>query len=400
MLKGRQRSGLDHHSHSHFKECAETSAKIATRTFNTDKEPCCKAVFRQSDELSSFTKCDWNKLPKKLFKYKICPLLTVQDIAVVQYVSRSWHQIINELSPVRRAWYFDELMQVCDEPALTFFVNFRLALYERTILQPLFVKYCSYGAIRSVQLLARAANFSTQEIRFEDNCSLRWAAEAGHLNVVKWLCESFDITVSDVTSHQCFALATSISNGYLDVADFLVKRFNIGPNYAGPWLEQTMFESYRNGLMSSITFLREYFGKDTDLDGPSAPLGSSSCDNTPEVTPTSSRNVTPLSSPPPFRATFRDRHHVSAMETQVAFSSRIAGSQRNYSVRSPHYDSVEDELTSSDEEYDGSDRDNTQFLLPREPERVAVDNLRWAADDDLDSGSSVNDEDEHSQSYC
>ena len=249
-------------------EQGSSSGRRATRVPQLCKQDRKQKValdlsFRMNKTMATMSSCaassDFSRLPFPVLRAFVFPHLSLQDISRLRCVSKRWCGVVACMQSFRRAWFFDELMQVCDEPALRYFVRYRRHHVSPRLLQPLFIKYCEFGSLQCVQLIARLAGFTADDVRYEDNCPLRWAASAGKLDVVRFLCEEYSLTLHDVVCSNYYALAQSVINGHVDVAEYLVQRFNIGPSHAGPWLRDVLFESYSNSCMVALQFLQKYF---------------------------------------------------------------------------------------------------------------------------------------------
>jgi hypothetical protein len=67
----------------------------------------------------------------------------------------------------------------------------------------------------------RCQYLSLEDIKCYDNYALRWAAGNGHLPVVQYLCEKFQLTMRDVRSWNNGALRNAASGGHLPVVQYL-----------------------------------------------------------------------------------------------------------------------------------------------------------------------------------
>jgi hypothetical protein len=73
----------------------------------------------------------------------------------------------------------------------------------------------------------RSKYLSLKDIRSFHNYALRWGAGIGHLPVVQYLCEKFQLTIQDVRSVNNDALRCAAMNGHLPVVQYLRQRYNI-----------------------------------------------------------------------------------------------------------------------------------------------------------------------------
>ena len=102
--------------------------------------------------------------------------------------------------------------------------------------------YCSYQYHRQNSVGFRWNGLNSQDARAWNNLALRWAAENGHLDVLKWLVSTFNLNSEDVRSDDNRALQLAAEYGHLDVLKWLVSTFNLNSddvrsrnNYALQW---------------------------------------------------------------------------------------------------------------------------------------------------------------------
>ena len=65
------------------------------------------------------------------------------------------------------------------------------------------------------------------DIREDDNKILRCACEKGHLETVKYLVETFNLTIEDVRTYDNDALRCACGNGHLETIKYLIEKFDI-----------------------------------------------------------------------------------------------------------------------------------------------------------------------------
>jgi hypothetical protein len=73
----------------------------------------------------------------------------------------------------------------------------------------------------------RSNYLSLEDVRSCDNYALRWAASRGHLPVVQYLCETFQLTLEDVRTWNNEALRCAASHGHLRVVRYLCEKFQL-----------------------------------------------------------------------------------------------------------------------------------------------------------------------------
>jgi ankyrin repeat protein len=67
----------------------------------------------------------------------------------------------------------------------------------------------------------RSKYLSLKDIKYLNHFALRWAAKNGHLPVVQYLCEKFQLTLEDVRTWNNEALRCAAFNGHLPVVQYL-----------------------------------------------------------------------------------------------------------------------------------------------------------------------------------
>jgi ankyrin repeat protein len=67
----------------------------------------------------------------------------------------------------------------------------------------------------------RCQYLSYEDIKYLDHYAFRWAAGHGHLPVIQYLCEKFQLAIQDVRSYNNEALREAAENGHLPVVQYL-----------------------------------------------------------------------------------------------------------------------------------------------------------------------------------
>ena len=65
------------------------------------------------------------------------------------------------------------------------------------------------------------------DARADDNYALRYAAENGHLEVLKYLHNSFKLTAIDARARDNYALIYAAENGHVEVLKWLKEMFGL-----------------------------------------------------------------------------------------------------------------------------------------------------------------------------
>ena len=82
---------------------------------------------------------------------------------------------------------------------------------------------CKVGNLPILKLL----KITSEDIRSDDNYALRWASENGHFEVVKYLCETYQLTIEDIRSENNYALRWASLNGYFEVVKYLCETYSL-----------------------------------------------------------------------------------------------------------------------------------------------------------------------------
>jgi hypothetical protein len=83
------------------------------------------------------------------------------------------------------------------------------------------------GHLPVVQYLCEKFQLTIQDVRSWNNDALGGAAESGHLPVVKYLCETYSLTTEDVRSANNEALRMAVYDGHLPVVQYLCEKFQL-----------------------------------------------------------------------------------------------------------------------------------------------------------------------------
>jgi hypothetical protein len=98
-------------------------------------------------------------------------------------------------------------------------------------------KYCSHVLCWKY----RCQYLSLEDVRMWDNCALGWAADKGHLTVMRYLCEKFQLTIQDVRSRDNWALRGAAINGHLPIIKYLCETFPLT-------IEDVLSDNYKNAF--------------------------------------------------------------------------------------------------------------------------------------------------------
>src|SRR6056297_3143255 len=76
---------------------------------------------------------------------------------------------------------------------------------------------CEIGHLPILKIL----KFSSEDVRSDDNYALTCASENGHIEVVKYLCEIYGLTIEDIRSQDNYALRLASCYGHIEVVKYL-----------------------------------------------------------------------------------------------------------------------------------------------------------------------------------
>jgi len=116
---------------------------------------------------------------------------------------------------------------------------------------------CIYGHLEVTKWLVDTFELTIHDVRSENNCAFRYACSNGHLEVAKWLVDKFGLTIVDVESDNNHAFRYACSNGHLNIMQFFIERFQlIKDDYTKPvnrhWISLIKKAcKERNGFMVS-----------------------------------------------------------------------------------------------------------------------------------------------------
>jgi hypothetical protein len=105
----------------------------------------------------------------------------------------------------------------------------------------------------------RCQYLSLEDIKYYDNWALRWAAANGHLRVVQYLCEKFQLTIRDVRSWNNGALWNAAGYGHLPVVQYLCEKFQLTIRDVRSWNNWALRQAAMNGHLPVVQYLCEKF---------------------------------------------------------------------------------------------------------------------------------------------
>ena len=86
---------------------------------------------------------------------------------------------------------------------------------------------CEKGHLDVVQYLCKTFELTVEDIRSCDNLALQLACENGHLKIIQWLYSACELTVEDIRSDYNRALRFACLYGHLHVVQYLCETFGL-----------------------------------------------------------------------------------------------------------------------------------------------------------------------------
>jgi hypothetical protein len=115
----------------------------------------------------------------------------------------------------------------------------------------------SEGHLKVVQYLCEKFQLTIQDVRSVNNDALRWAAFHGHLPVVQYLCEKFQLTIQDVRSKNNEALWLATCYGHLPVVNYLCETYSLTIHDVRSRDKEALWYASRNGHLSVVQYLQQ-----------------------------------------------------------------------------------------------------------------------------------------------
>ena len=86
---------------------------------------------------------------------------------------------------------------------------------------------CEYGHLEVAKWLVDTFGLTINNVRSKDNFAFRLTCENGHLEVAKWLVDKFGLNIADVKSQNNYAFCSACENGHLNIMQFLIGSFEL-----------------------------------------------------------------------------------------------------------------------------------------------------------------------------
>jgi hypothetical protein len=115
------------------------------------------------------------------------------------------------------------------------------------------------GHLKVVQYLCEKFQLTIQDVRSCINEALRLAAFRGHLPVVQYLCEKFQLTIQDVRSLDNWALVWAAQNGHLPVVQYLCETYSLTIEDVRARNNEALRLAALNCHLSVVQYLRQKY---------------------------------------------------------------------------------------------------------------------------------------------
>lgn len=161
-------------------------------------------------------------IPVELFQTQIMPHLKLEDMTELRKVSKSMLAIVDDQKDVRPAFLSRKnlLKSAPDVKALSYYSNYRGGHFE-----PLFL--CIAINNDQQEVIQWLCSHYREEIEYNRVNTFIWACSHGHIKVAMWMHQHLTITREDACARDDQALRDSCKRGYLQVVAWLCTTFEI-----------------------------------------------------------------------------------------------------------------------------------------------------------------------------
>ena len=121
------------------------------------------------------------------------------------------------------------------------------------------------GHLSVIKFIVNSFQLTTEDVRGDDNDALRWAARCGHLDVLIYLIDTFKLTTIDARSGSNYALRWAAQNGHIAALQYLVSYFGLTNEDARAEQNHALRMAAKNGHVHVLRYLVDHF-KLTDYD--------------------------------------------------------------------------------------------------------------------------------------
>ena len=123
---------------------------------------------------------------------------------------------------------------------------------------------CANGHLEVARWLQQTFQLTVTDARAGGNCALRGACEHGHLEVARWLQQTFQLTADDAQACDNYALRWACEFGHLEVVRWLQQTFQLDP-YAVQAACNLQWERTSRDRLEVIRWLQRTWGYPPDL---------------------------------------------------------------------------------------------------------------------------------------
>jgi hypothetical protein len=113
-----------------------------------------------------------------------------------------------------------------------------------------------YGHLNAIKYLVKTFQLTSEDARSHDNFALRLASQNGYLKVLKYLVQRFQLTSEDARSDNNYAFRWASYNGHLKVLKYLVETFQLTSKDARAEYHFAIHYASSNGYYDVVHYLK------------------------------------------------------------------------------------------------------------------------------------------------
>ena len=113
-----------------------------------------------------------------------------------------------------------------------------------------FIYAVQHGHLEMVKYLVDTFHLKADDVRCLNNCALRSAAGNGHLEMAEYLVDTFHFTADHVRKFNNHTLGDAAENGHMEMVKYLVDTFHLIYDYDGDAVDDALRDSAGNGHMA------------------------------------------------------------------------------------------------------------------------------------------------------
>jgi antitoxin component HigA of HigAB toxin-antitoxin module len=125
---------------------------------------------------------------------------------------------------------------------------------------------CEYGHLEIVKYLINTFDLKVEDTKgIDDHDALQISCATGHLEIIKFLVDTFKLTAKDIKSYNNSALRLSCTHGHLEVVKYLVDTFKLTAEDARSNSNFALHWAYRNNHLEVVKYLIDTFKLTTEI---------------------------------------------------------------------------------------------------------------------------------------